>query len=204
MLAFQIPTKQQACDCLPEDANVGLVPDIPHQSRVHVVFQDVAHELVDEVVVVGPVPIVSRPYRRRVGVICAPDVVGQQNELGPILAARTVVRQRREEAPIVLGQAIDPAPIRRLQLSAAGPAVLEVDVGVPDPSFSAVCGGLGDQGKGFAPMVGDLVRHVWNAIDKSRGTVSRSTQVFGEVDRRRVGVTGDQGAGEAAGREEES
>lgn len=133
---------------LPEERYLGFVPGIPHQALEGIVGLEIGHELFDEGVVIGPVAVIAGPYCRRVGLVRAPDVVGEDDEIPAVFATGPVVDEGRIQAPIVFRQSPDPSPIWSVFLRATRSAIVETDVGVP--------------------MRLNLVESVRDAVDESR------------------------------------
>lgn len=61
-----------------------LVPDIEHKALKHVVALEIANKLVQELVIIGPVAVIAWPHCGAVGMIGAPDVVWENDNLGSI------------------------------------------------------------------------------------------------------------------------
>lgn len=83
-----------------------LVPNIVVKALCHLVLDQVSQKLIKEVVVVGPVPIVTRPVGVGVGEVGSPDVAREDGELGADLAGGLVVLLGRAEAGLATSRGL--------------------------------------------------------------------------------------------------
>ncbi|KAJ5919302.1 hypothetical protein N7466_010245 [Penicillium verhagenii] len=112
----------------PERRPIRFIPNIPHQPLKRIISLKISHERTQEQIIIRPISIITRPHRRRISMIRAPNIMRQQNKVRAVLAT---------------------AAVRRIELCAAGSAVIESHVRVP--------------------VVGDEVGRVWDSIDEAGG-----------------------------------
>lgn len=142
------------------ESSIGLIPNIPNKSILHSIGLDVADQLVQEVVIVGKVPIVTRPYGRRIGMVCSPDIMWQDNEVATIFSGSLIVLKSRLKSALVLIETPNPSSARSIELSTACTAVVEADV--------------------LVEMVWNLIWICWrvrNTVNESRSQMFRGPSI---------------------------
>jgi hypothetical protein len=110
---------------VPEALSVRLIPDIPHQTRLHTIDFNIRKQLAQKVVMIGPVSTVTGPDRRTVGMVRTPDIVWKDDEVAAVIPGGLVFGHGRVESTSVFIEAPYLTTAWFIQLRSACTAVVE-------------------------------------------------------------------------------